>query len=494
MHIYEKIKRGQTYYYLRQTKRVNGKVICEFQKYIGNKERLYKVILNGLRPIEKILEPDETETYHYGGVAALLAICRKSNILEIIDEAIPKRNQDMTISTYLICAAINRAIKVRSKNSIAHWVEKTSLPFLMKNIKVEQLTSQNFWNNMDMITDEQIYKAEDRLVRNIVDKYQLNLSSLIYDTTNYYGFVHTFNKRNDLEKRGKNKQKRGDLRQANFALMVTKDSHIPLYHRVYNGNINDYTAFKDTVLHLKNKIDSLCGENKKDITIIFDCGNVSDDSMNLINEQGIKFISKLKPSDHKDLLKIELKEYKFIEGEKCEGIRVYQTEKEVYGGKKKIVVKYNQGHYEAELLTVMNHIREVSRGLKELDSRLNGYITQKILPSNVTEQSVQNNIAKILKGRTYLKEIIDYKIKRKGKYPIIKWDINENNLTKYCDTYLGKTIYFTNRLNLSDLLYSYPYVSSPLIQYLVQRSCYRRLRPNKSLLYLRTVLISYQNS
>jgi hypothetical protein len=108
MYLYKKTKKGIDYFYLRETKRVNGKVICNFQKYIGTKDRLNHVILNGLSPVEKILTPLHTEVLNYGAVAALLNVFNKINTTEAIDLVCTKRDQDLPVSSYLMSAAINR--------------------------------------------------------------------------------------------------------------------------------------------------------------------------------------------------------------------------------------------------------------------------------------------------------------------------------------------------------------------------------------------------
>jgi len=55
-----------------------------------------------------------------------------------------------------------------------------------------------------------------------------------------------------------------------------------------------------------------------------------------------------------------------------------------------------------------------------------------------------------LKSRHHLKSIFDIEIKIiDKKFPILQWKLNQEKLTNYCDTYLGKTIYFTNLNDIS---------------------------------------------
>ncbi len=469
MHLYKKIKNNIEYYYLRETKRIDGKVVCSFQKYIGNKERLFEVIQDGLNPNSKLISSlaTDSQVFSFGAVAALDFISKKIELADTIDKHCIKRNQDMPISNYMIVAAINRAINAKSKNAIADWVGKTSLPTLISNLHIEKLTSQNFWNNMDSITDDQISKIQNELTQKIVPLYQIDLNAVLYDSTNYYSYIHSFNEKPTIEKRGKNKQKRTDLRQSNFCILATKDHHIPLYHKIYDGNTNDFDSFGRIVVDLKDKRDLLCKsqhtQNNKFI-LVFDSGNVSEDNMKLINEYSLKFISKLKPSNYKELLGIDLSQYKqYITSndDVCNDTMIYEINKKIYGTEKKVVVKYNQAHYDAEYKTLNNHLSEAKKVLRALQIRLNGYVEKNRLPSNVTCRTVENNIVSIFKNRTYLKKILKVKVIEKDNFPALEWDVDPCNLEEYIKTYLGKTIYFTNDLELSGdkIIQTYSYQS-----------------------------------
>ncbi|NSW92749.1 MAG: hypothetical protein HPY74_19260 [Firmicutes bacterium] len=92
---------------------------------------------------------------------------------------------------------------------------------------------------------------------------------------------------------------------------------------------------------------------------------------------------------------------------------------------------------------------------------MNGYIKNNKLPSNVTSKTVENNIRTIFKNRIYLKKIIDVEVLEKEGFPMLNWNIDLDKLEEYKKTYLGKTIYFTNDLNLSgnEIVQTYSYQS-----------------------------------
>lgn len=56
---------------------------------------------------------------------------------------------------------------------------------------------------------------------------------LFYDLTNFFTYIDTTNDRSELAKRGRNKQKRHDLRQFGLAQVVTQDFLLPVFSEVY---------------------------------------------------------------------------------------------------------------------------------------------------------------------------------------------------------------------------------------------------------------------
>jgi len=95
---------------------------------------------------------------------------------------------------------------------------------------------------MDLFEPEHFAPIQRELWRRMHERFPLGAQFLVYDTTNYYTFIHTFNSRPRLPQRGKNKQKRADLRQISLALVVDEEQGLPLYYRCYEGNVTDVVA------------------------------------------------------------------------------------------------------------------------------------------------------------------------------------------------------------------------------------------------------------
>lgn len=142
---------------------------------------------------------------------------------------------------YLVLAAINRAAWPKSKRAFAEWYQGTVLARLVPALP-DELRSQRFWDHMDLFAPEHFAPIQRELLGRIHARFPLGAQFLVYDTTNYYTFIHTFNSRPSLPQRGKNKQKRADLRQLSLALVVDEAQGLPLYYRCYEGNVTDVVA------------------------------------------------------------------------------------------------------------------------------------------------------------------------------------------------------------------------------------------------------------
>ncbi|MCK4789609.1 MAG: hypothetical protein KAV87_38065, partial [Desulfobacteraceae bacterium] len=128
------------------------------------------------------------------------------------------------------------------------------------------------------LSEQDIEDIQERLVTHIEKAFGIDARILLYDTTNFFTFLATTNDRSDLAQRGHSKQKRHDLRQIGLALLVTRDFQIPLFHKVYPGNIPDVSLFPQLTGELVDRYRRVTGK-APEATLVFDKGNVTDDVM-----------------------------------------------------------------------------------------------------------------------------------------------------------------------------------------------------------------------
>ncbi len=80
---------------------------------------------------------------------------------------------------------------------------------------------------MDTITSAQLIEIERRITQAMVDLFDLDLSGLVLDMTNFATYIDSSNDRAPIAQRGHAKQKRNDLRLVGLALVVSTDGGDP---------------------------------------------------------------------------------------------------------------------------------------------------------------------------------------------------------------------------------------------------------------------------
>src|SRR6266568_2464765 len=103
--------------------------------------------------------------------------------------------------------------------------------------------SRRHWDATRQLDAQALAEIERRIALRAVTAFELDISSLALDMTNFASFIDSTNTRASLAQRGKAKQKRFDLRLVGLGLVVTRDGGIPLLSHTYPGNKTDVTQF-----------------------------------------------------------------------------------------------------------------------------------------------------------------------------------------------------------------------------------------------------------
>lgn len=430
---------GKTYYYAEQRVWKDGKSRREWQKYLGTLDRIIDAVQG------KHLTPGYAVLFELGGVAAYLNTAREINMVEKIDSMLPKRKQGLSIGEYLLIAAINRGLEAVSKQGIWTWFQDTVLLNYFPGIRKEQLSSQRFWDHMNLIAEEKIIPVWMEILNGALLSNHIGLSGVSYDETNFYTFISTFNNHCSLPQRGKNKQGRSNLRQVNYALFCSKESHMPLYFDVYQGNTHDSTEFKKILPGFKAAFkDKITPAST--ITIIFDKGNNSPEAMDEIDQSSFHFVGSLKLSDHNELALISNRDERFqtMGHPQLEGIKALRLQKVIYGKQRTVVLTFNQNLYNDQLKTLYNDMERCQEKLSALNRRLKdraeGLITRGKIPTKTT---VSTHVKEILK-RQYMKQLFKVDYQEKNSIPLISYSLDGEEFARLTDTFLGKKILFTD--------------------------------------------------
>lgn len=439
-----RVIKGHTYYYAVKSGRVKGKPRLVWQKYLGTADDIIRCCDENRQP----LKAKTVNIFRFGAEAAQLHIAQRLGIIDIIDRFVPKRDQGVTVGEYLLIAAINRGCHPKSKRSIADWFFKSMLTYYFPDVKASELTSQRFWDHMDMVKIEVIPQIEEIITQRVIELYDIDLRTLIYDTTNFFTFIDTFNRRCKIALRGKNKQKRFDLRQVNLALLVTRDYHIPLFHQCYEGNSTDVKSFQSIVDDLVQRLE-MVAKGCEEVTVVFDKGNNSKVAIGKWDTSKYHFVGSLVPSHFTDLLEVIDDKYRDLEDERFEGMRAYREQRAIFGVKRTVVVVFSLDFFTKQLKTVLLMMDKAQGKLKALQERLRlwqkGIYRRGRAP---TVQSVRKQVNEILKGQ-YMKKLIKAPVKSKNDLPFIPVKLDTDYLDKLRKTVFGKTILFTDNHNWS---------------------------------------------
>lgn len=436
MRLTKKRVRGHIYWYLVESRRVDGKPRIVWQRYLGKADDLAARLVSSPTPGDVVVA-------EFGAIAALLAIANRLGLEEIIDTVVPKRHQGVSVGRYLLLAAINRVVAPKSKAQIGSWYEKTFLRRFW-GVSSSFFTSQQFWRAMDRVDEEALVAIEDAVTSAAVSKFGVKVQALAYDATNFFSYIATPNPA-ELPQRGHNKQKRNDLRQINLALLASADGHVPLMHTVYPGNVPDPTAFGRALGRLAERYHTLATFTDQGITVVFDKGNPSKDNMISVFGAELSFVSSLVPTYYKDLLAIPRSAYFPVDSERWPGLTAYMTDREVFGRLCRIVVTYNPALWEGQVRGFRHQQNQIEERIRAVQTRLARW-RQKPAPRGrrPTPTTVDRMLKRLCRGRqagAYLRW--KSTLQEDGSLHLsTTWD--EAAIAQLVEQQFGKTILFTD--------------------------------------------------
>ena len=426
---------------MRECQRVNGKPKIVWQEYIGTRQQL----------VQRLTNPQSKEIVirEFGALVAAFDIAQQLNIVSTIDRHVPKRgDQGPSVGEYLLIACLNRCVSPCSKAKMADWYDKTVLPRLL-GIKSSQLTSQRFWDNMDRVDENSIVEIERELSATAVSRFNLDLRCLLFDATNFFTFVDSFNNRAKLPQRGKSKEGRENLRILGLALLVTADGDVPLFHHTYAGNQHDSVTFASVSAELAERCRAL-GDGVCDITLVFDKGNNSKENLTDVENGPFHFVGSLVPTQHPDLLAIGRDEMRRLDKAQLPAVWSYRTKKKVFGIERTVLVTYNRPLYRAQRKTLRREIRKRKRKLGCLQASLQRHVQK---PSNGKKPTLEGSLHRvqgIVAGR-HMKDLFSTRVTMgKDGIPRLRWRFKDKEWEKLDRTLLGKTILFTDRDDWTD--------------------------------------------
>jgi len=438
---------GNTYYYARECKRVNGRPKIVWQKYLGRLDDIIAAVTERRAGVAPATGDSEGWTVELGAVAPLYDLCRRLDLAGTIDRVVPKRGKGPSVGTYLLVATINRCVAPCSKASIAEWFESTVLRRLV-DITPKQLTSQRYWDNMNRVSEEAIAAIEAELTQRAVEEFELDLSRILFDATNFFTFIDSFNDRCTIAKRGKSKEGRAALRIVGLALLVTADFHVPLFHDTYPGNRNDVTTFDSVTKRLLARC-KLLSAGAEHVTLVFDKGNNSQNNLDAVESAPLHFVGSLVPSHHQDLLTIPRERFVSLADHGIPGASAVRLTRTVFGHRRTVLVVFNENLLVAQSRTLLREIGKRQQWLRDLVAKLQAWRDRPQRGRKPTVDAVHKKINGWLKAQ-HMRQLFKAQVTERDGLPDLTYEFDQKAWQSLQDNLLGKTILFTDNDDWAD--------------------------------------------
>lgn len=431
--IQKRKSRGKTYWSIVESRRVNGKPRPIILEYLGTADTLLKRLQEGV--------PKKVQSYSHGAVAVMLDIAEEFKLVETINKHLKTKpfRDGFTVGGSLLLAAIGRVCQPTSKrNWHEGWARHTSLSYLLR-MSLSKLDSQHFWDQMEALPTDVIPCIEQDIVANVLEKEKIALDVLLCDTTNFFTYIDSANHRCTIAQRGKNKQKRMDLRQFGLLLLVSRQDQIPILHKVYQGNLQDKTVFKENFTDILNRFKAICG-SLEGITLVCDQGNNSKKMLKEVTGQA-HFVGALSPYHHKDLIQEANNSVKSV-SINGKDVLCYRTRKEIWGLNLSAVVYISEKLLKGQIRGIEQNIKKLFNKLSELKEKIE-------VPTKRGKKRTRDDLVKKISSMVSSlsnEDIIGWELNHiaEDAYGLKFW-VNEERFNIIKEQWLGRRIVITNR-------------------------------------------------
>lgn len=411
-----RITKGIKYYSIVESYRdENGKPKNRILQYLGTADNILDKFSNGI----------SVKSYSHGLILELLKVAQELDLITIINNNVANKKikNNITIGASFLLSACSRVFGDYSKQGWSNWNNKVSLETILKK-DFSNLNSDHFWQHMNCITEEEIEKIQIELFKKAISLNNCKPNTLLLDATNFFTYINTGNTKCSIAKRGRNKQKRNDLRQVSTVLLVTKEELLPVFHSPYEGNINDVSMFKQKIDNILRNINEVLP--KASLELIFDKGNLSKMNLETVEQSGYKYTTSIPRTWVKSIIKKHTSQ--IAKGE------IVDCSENLWEKERRFVIYRSKNLLKGQLREFRLNIHKIRTLIKEV---------------NIEEEKRKTRKDKILdalKKYKYLNEILSLDVTKDG---LVSYNLNLKKIRQLIRVQFGIIILTTNNSKLS---------------------------------------------
>jgi len=435
--IVAKKKANQTYYYVVESARVDGKPRIVNQTYLGTAEKIAALIQDRAAPV-----PLSATTVDFGLSGALWLAAKQSGVFAALESVWPAPRAGPSAAHYLLLAAIQRICQPGPKTEVADWYRRTILNALWK-FEPERFTSQAFWDCFEGLSTEaepdQLEKAQMALLGVWKQKQVVTRRLLAYDTTNFHTYFASTNNRSQLAQRGHNKQGHHNLRQVGLSYVLDGESGISLCHNVYPGNLADAEVLPLALSRITTLLDRHQIE-RRSVTVVLDKGSAALANTLELEQAQLGWISALPWNQAPEQLRTKDVEQLTACSGSQPGVRVASENTIVHGKEYLCVLKYSASFAAEQWQSVSTLVSKALQNLRRLSTELSKP------QARFTESGIRNKITRWL-ADPFVKEVIRYQLESKAGGFQLQFELDNRALQQLLTQRFGRTVLLTNRLD-----------------------------------------------
>jgi transposase len=385
-------------------------------------------------------------TRRVGDTGALAWVAEQLDVVGIINRAcaLPLAPKSASVGEMAVAVAVQRACAPGAKRDLGEFLDESVAR--ISCLPGSAFTGQAFHRLAAQVDDAALERAQIELARAAVERFDLDIDVLAFDTTNFDTHIATTTP-GTLPKRGHAKSKRGDLRVVGLSVLVSETGHVPLLYRTYAGNGSDQGVLEESLGGLR-KLHAALNAGKKrerpgDLTLVRDGGSWSEQLELDLDAAGYFTLISL-PLSHNASKKALVHAagrgaMKALSG-KLKDVRAARLTSEVGALKRTLVVVESE-----ELLKGQK--RGIAVALRKAKSELDA-LERRAAAGRIKRDALEQRTKKAL-AREHLSDFVVVSIAGTDDAPRMTWRVDAAKRRELERTRLGRRVLCTDRHNWS---------------------------------------------